>query len=82
MLDPDLAQAILEGRAARNDITVPDQDPKKPSFARYSEGTRLFQELPGYGYDMDQVRHTLLLPVPSEWYFRTPLSTLSVWLCV
>jgi hypothetical protein len=58
-LDPDLACALLKGRAARNDENQPAEDPMKPSFSRYREGKRLSQELPQQGYSMDKVSQVM-----------------------
>lgn len=55
MLDPELAQVVLEGQAARNDASVPDTNRSKPSLAKYKEGKRLLEVLPAHGYDMAQV---------------------------
>lgn len=59
MLEPDIAEAVLKGQAARNDQTVPNTHPHKPSLAKYKEGGRLQEELPKSGYDMDKVRFYL-----------------------
>lgn len=55
MLSADLAQAVLEGQAARGDASVSDQHPSKPSLSKYGEGKRLLQELPGHGFDTEKV---------------------------
>jgi hypothetical protein len=55
MLDPELAAAVLLGRAARNDDVVPDHDPSKPSFSKYKEGKRLKAVLPELGYNLQKV---------------------------
>jgi hypothetical protein len=55
MLDAQLAAAVFRGRAARNDDTVSDDDPSKPSLAKSKEGKRLNDVLPELGYDLQKV---------------------------
>lgn len=56
VLDAELAAAVLQGRAARNDPDLSDGHASKPSFAKYQEGRRLQEQLPCYGFDLKKVR--------------------------
>jgi hypothetical protein len=71
VLNADLAEALLRGRKARNSADVPDEDPYKPSLAKYKEGKRLQQVLPGQGYSTEKVGAVLSVHMFS---FRQELS--------